>query len=218
MLVYSTLFLSLRRPSFLNPLNVLYYHCHFKFLPRTHLHSTQYIVCYGRKYFAVFTIYPGTQIVQHCGLTLLYHKGPDKCLVQSHKTIVYFTESPHQNPCEVSAQSDRFELTNVTSCSDLVVPPLWAETGFKMANTPVDPLQTLQAAWSAPPNSSEQAELLTTLREALEIQPAPIPILSQTLINVVANTGDSLVKRWVLDLVHFAICRSSLTLEVRTQS
>lgn len=93
MLVYSTLFLSLRRPSFLNPLNVLYYHCHFKFLPRTHLHSTQYIVCYGRKYFAVFTIYPGTQIVQHCGLTLLYHKGPDKCLVQSHKTIVYFTEN-----------------------------------------------------------------------------------------------------------------------------
>ena len=87
-----------------------------------------------------------------------------------------------------------------------------------MANTPFDPLQALQAAWSAPPNSPEQAELLTTLREALELQPAPIPILSQTLIGVVANAGDSLVKRWVLDLVHFAICRSSLTLEVRTQS
>lgn len=87
-----------------------------------------------------------------------------------------------------------------------------------MANTPVDPLQTLQAAWSAPPNSPEQAELLATLREALEIQPAPIPVLSQTLINVVANAGDSLLKRWVLELVHFAICRSSLTLEQRTQS
>ncbi|KAF9482650.1 hypothetical protein BDN70DRAFT_874838 [Pholiota conissans] len=86
-----------------------------------------------------------------------------------------------------------------------------------MASNPVDPLQTLQAAWAAPPNSQEQAELLATLREALEAHPAPIPILIQTLINVVANTGDSLLKRWVLDLVHFAICRSSLTLEQRTQ-
>ena len=87
-----------------------------------------------------------------------------------------------------------------------------------MASNPVDPLQTLQAALSAQANSQEQADLLATLRESLEIHPAPIPILAQTLINVVVNAGDSLLKRWVLDLFHFAICRSSLTLDQRTQS
>ncbi|PPQ68582.1 hypothetical protein CVT25_005425 [Psilocybe cyanescens] len=86
-----------------------------------------------------------------------------------------------------------------------------------MASTPVDPLQTLQAALSAPANSQEQADLLATLRESLENHPAPIPILVQTLINVVVNSGDSLLKRWVLDLFHFAICRSSLSLDQRTQ-
>lgn len=86
-----------------------------------------------------------------------------------------------------------------------------------MASSPVDPLQTLQAALSAPANSQEQADLLSNLRETLEIHPAPIPILAQTLINVVVNAGDSLLKRWVLDLFHFAICRSSLTLDQRTQ-
>lgn len=87
-----------------------------------------------------------------------------------------------------------------------------------MTSSPVDPLQTLQAALSAPANSQEQADLLANLRETLEIHPAPIPILAQTLINVVVNAGDSLLKRWVLDLFHFAICRSSLTLDQRTQS
>ncbi|KAH9479566.1 Symplekin [Psilocybe cubensis] len=86
-----------------------------------------------------------------------------------------------------------------------------------MASTSNDPLQTLQAALSAPANSQEQANLLATLRESLEANPAPIPILVQTLINVVVNSGDSLLKRWILDLLHFAICRSSLSLDQRTQ-
>ncbi|KAF8159678.1 Symplekin tight junction protein C terminal-domain-containing protein [Crassisporium funariophilum] len=86
-----------------------------------------------------------------------------------------------------------------------------------MASNPVDPLQTLQAALSVQANSQEQADLLATLRESLENHPAPIPILAQTLINIVVNSGDSLLKRWVIDLFHFAICRSSLSLEARTQ-
>lgn len=87
-----------------------------------------------------------------------------------------------------------------------------------MANNPVDPLQLLQAALTAPANSQEQATLLATLRESLESQPSPIPILAQTLFSVTVNAGDSLLKRWVLDLVHFAICRSTLTLDQKTQS
>lgn len=86
-----------------------------------------------------------------------------------------------------------------------------------MAGNPVDPLQTLQAALKVPPNSKEQADLLATFRESLENHPAPIPILVGTLIGIVVNAGDSLLKRWVIDLLHFAICRSTLSLEQRTQ-
>ncbi|KAK2463684.1 hypothetical protein APHAL10511_004435 [Amanita phalloides] len=86
-----------------------------------------------------------------------------------------------------------------------------------MAGNPVDPLQTLQAALKVPANSEEQADLLATFRESLESHPAPIPILVGTLIGIVVNAGDSLLKRWVIDLLHFAICRSTLSLEQRTQ-
>ena len=91
-------------------------------------------------------------------------------------------------------------------------------TAVPMASNYVDPLQTLQAALTVPANSKEQADLLTTLRESLEKHPAPIPILVKTLIGIIVNAGDSLLKRWVIDLLHFSICRSTLTLEQRTQS
>ncbi|KAG0709256.1 Symplekin tight junction protein C terminal-domain-containing protein [Suillus ampliporus] len=86
-----------------------------------------------------------------------------------------------------------------------------------MAGNPVDPLQTLSAALAVPADSKEQADILATLRESLEAHPNPIPILCTTLIKTVSSAGDSLLKRWVLDLLHFAICRSNLSTEVRTQ-
>ncbi|KAJ7733250.1 Symplekin tight junction protein C terminal-domain-containing protein [Mycena maculata] len=86
-----------------------------------------------------------------------------------------------------------------------------------MASTPVDPLQTLQAALTVQANSKEQADILATLREALELQPAPITVLVGALIGFVVNAGDSLLKTWVIDLLHFAICRAPLSLEQRTQ-
>ncbi|KAJ7155526.1 Symplekin tight junction protein C terminal-domain-containing protein [Mycena crocata] len=82
----------------------------------------------------------------------------------------------------------------------------------------IDPLQTLQAALTqVPPNSKEQADILASLREALELQPAPITVLVGVLIGSVVNAGDSLLKSWVIDLLHFAICRAPLSLEQRTQ-
>ena len=87
---------------------------------------------------------------------------------------------------------------------------------FPMAAAVVDPLQSLSAVLAAPPDSKEQADLLTTLREFLEARPQPIPILCTTLIKNVTGANDSLLKRWVLDLLHFAICRSPLSMEVRT--
>ncbi|PCH44216.1 hypothetical protein WOLCODRAFT_138834 [Wolfiporia cocos MD-104 SS10] len=86
-----------------------------------------------------------------------------------------------------------------------------------MASNPVDPLQALSAALGVPADSREQADLLATLRESLEAHPAPIPILCTTLIKTVSGAGDSLLKRWVVDLLQFAICRSSLSVEVRIQ-
>ncbi|KAL0576456.1 hypothetical protein V5O48_005531 [Marasmius crinis-equi] len=83
---------------------------------------------------------------------------------------------------------------------------------------PVDPLRTLQAALNSPANSRQQAEHLRILRESLELQPAPIPILLSTFLSIIAgNAGESLLKTWVLDLLHFAICRSTLTMEQKTQ-
>src|SRR5258705_148840 len=69
-------------------------------------------------------------------------------------------------------------------------------SGGTMASNPVD---LLQKALTAPINSKEQADILAVLRETLENQPKPIPILLQTLINNLVNAADSLLKRWVLD-------------------
>jgi len=86
-----------------------------------------------------------------------------------------------------------------------------------MATNNVDPLHLLSAALAVPADSKEQADLLATLRESLEAHPSPIPILCTTLIKTVSGAGDSLLKRWVIELLHFAICRASLTHEARTQ-
>ncbi|KAJ3710952.1 Symplekin tight junction protein C terminal-domain-containing protein [Lentinula raphanica] len=86
-----------------------------------------------------------------------------------------------------------------------------------MATNPVDPLQTLQAALNTEPNSKEQADLLATLRESLEAYPTPIRVLVPILISKVVNAADSLLKSWVIDLFHFGLCRSSLSLDIKTQ-
>ena len=86
-----------------------------------------------------------------------------------------------------------------------------------MSNVPFDPLKALAAALAAPADTKEQAEQLEALREHLEAHPNPIPVLCTTLIGVVSGGGDSALKRWVLDLLHFAICRSTLPAETKTQ-
>jgi hypothetical protein len=80
----------------------------------------------------------------------------------------------------------------------------------------MDPLQALTAALSVPADSKEQADLLAALRETLEAQPHPIPILCSTLLKTAAGSNDSLLKRWVLDLLHFGIARAPLSVEART--
>lgn len=86
-----------------------------------------------------------------------------------------------------------------------------------MASNQVEPLQALSAALAVPPDSKEQADLLAALRDSLEAHPNPIPILCTTFIKTVSAAGDTLLKRWLIDLLHFGICRSTLSIEVRTQ-
>ncbi|KAI0091687.1 Symplekin tight junction protein C terminal-domain-containing protein [Irpex rosettiformis] len=86
-----------------------------------------------------------------------------------------------------------------------------------MASAPFDPLKALSAALGAATDSKEQADVLNTLREHLEAHPSPIPVLCSTLISTLSNAGDSVLRRWVLDLLHFAICRANLSVEARTQ-
>jgi hypothetical protein len=80
----------------------------------------------------------------------------------------------------------------------------------------MDPLQALTAALSVPADSKEQADLLAALRETLEAQPHPIPILCNTLLKTAAGSNDSLLRRWVLDLLHFGIARAPLAVDTRT--
>jgi symplekin len=80
----------------------------------------------------------------------------------------------------------------------------------------MDPLQALTAALSVPADSKEQADLLAALRETLEAQPHPIPILCNTLLKTAAGSNDSLLRRWVLELLHFGIARAPLSVDART--
>ncbi|KAH8111033.1 Symplekin tight junction protein C terminal-domain-containing protein [Phellopilus nigrolimitatus] len=81
----------------------------------------------------------------------------------------------------------------------------------------MDPLQALQAAYSVPADSKEQAELLANLRENLEIHSNYIPVLCSSLIRGVSGAQDSLLKRWTLDLLHYGISRANLPIEKRTE-
>ncbi|KAI5124287.1 hypothetical protein M0805_005134 [Coniferiporia weirii] len=81
----------------------------------------------------------------------------------------------------------------------------------------MDPLQALQAAYSVPADSKEQAELLCQLRENLEAHPNYIPVLCTSLVRGVPGAQDSFLKRWTLDLLHYGIGRANLPVEKRTE-
>lgn len=81
----------------------------------------------------------------------------------------------------------------------------------------MDPLQALQAAYQVPPDSREQAEILSKLRENLETHPSLIPVLCSSLIRGAIGAQDSLIKRWTLDLLHYGLGRANLAPEKRTE-
>ncbi|KZT59495.1 hypothetical protein CALCODRAFT_430835 [Calocera cornea HHB12733] len=80
-----------------------------------------------------------------------------------------------------------------------------------------DPLQLLSSALSAPADSPLQAERLSELRVVLEKkQPSLIPIMISNLLPTTALSLDSVLKRWLLDLVLYALGSQTLDYGTRT--
>ncbi|KAG9047536.1 hypothetical protein FS837_002060 [Tulasnella sp. UAMH 9824] len=81
----------------------------------------------------------------------------------------------------------------------------------------MDPVQELQKALSLPEDSPQQIQLLTTLRDYLETQPVPITVIIPPLLHTIVPAKDSAFKRWVIDILHYGLSRSSLPGESKAQ-
>lgn len=79
-----------------------------------------------------------------------------------------------------------------------------------------DPLGMLQAALVAEPNTKIQAEHLDTLRKSLERNIAPIKVMASLLTTKTLNSDQWLLKSWVLDVFHYALAQSALSIEDKT--
>ncbi|KAL0953604.1 hypothetical protein HGRIS_004812 [Hohenbuehelia grisea] len=84
-----------------------------------------------------------------------------------------------------------------------------------MASNPGDTLNTLAAALKKDADSQEQADLLTAVREQLEAHPTTFSILGNTLLGMAMNHSGTLFRTWALDTIHYGLCRSPLSHEVK---
>ncbi|CAE6440409.1 unnamed protein product [Rhizoctonia solani] len=81
----------------------------------------------------------------------------------------------------------------------------------------MDP-NAFNAALNAPAGSTEQIQILSELRTVLEQQQSTIPIFLTTLApRMLAQSGESLIKQWMMDLLLFGLSQSSLVVENRAQ-
>ncbi|CAE6446197.1 unnamed protein product [Rhizoctonia solani] len=81
----------------------------------------------------------------------------------------------------------------------------------------MDP-NAFNAALNAPAGSTEQIQILSELRTVLEQQQSTIPIFLTTLApRILAQSGESLIKQWMMDLLLFGLSQSSLVVENRAQ-
>ncbi|KAF8677667.1 Symplekin tight junction protein C terminal [Rhizoctonia solani] len=81
----------------------------------------------------------------------------------------------------------------------------------------MDP-NAFNAALNAPAGSAEQIQILSELRTVLEQQQSTVPIFLTTLApRILAQTGESVIKQWMMDLLLFGLSQSSLVVENRAQ-
>ncbi|KAF8317119.1 hypothetical protein DL93DRAFT_2134523 [Clavulina sp. PMI_390] len=82
----------------------------------------------------------------------------------------------------------------------------------------LDPVSALTYALSCPTDSPEQANALKALRALFEAQPNTIPQLCRPLLTNTISGGDSLFKRFAIELFGYALTPTSgLTPDVRAQ-
>jgi len=84
--------------------------------------------------------------------------------------------------------------------------------------TEKDPYQALAAALAKPAETTEQVVALQVVSDLLEEQPAAVQTLCLPLFEHIKNTGDTALKRWVLERIAFGVGRSSLQMESKTAS
>lgn len=97
--------------------------------------------------------------------------------------------------------------------------------GITQASTavsaPNDPYTALSTALALPADSTAQAEALQTANDVLQGRPELIELICVPLLDAIqagtaSQTKDSIVKKWVLELLAFALGRSSLLLEAKS--
>jgi len=82
---------------------------------------------------------------------------------------------------------------------------------------PQDPVQALGIALSLPAESSEQASALQTASSRFEANPRKLPELCSQLLPMVVEGGESLLRRWTLEMVGLAVGRGELVDEVKIE-
>lgn len=81
-----------------------------------------------------------------------------------------------------------------------------------------EPYQLLTTALSTPAESKEQVDALLAVSGLLEQRPAAVAEICLPLFEAIRNTGDTALKRWVMDRIAFGVGRSSLEVEAKTSS
>lgn len=81
-----------------------------------------------------------------------------------------------------------------------------------------EPFQLLTAALSAPAESKDQVDALLVVSGLLEQRPAAVAEICLPLFEAIKSTGDTALKRWVMDRIAFGVGRSSLEVEAKTSS
>ena len=84
--------------------------------------------------------------------------------------------------------------------------------------TEQDPYQALAVALAKPADTAEQFGALQVVSDLLEEQPAAIETLCLPLFEHIKTTGDTALKRWVLERIAFGVGRCKLQMERKTAS
>lgn len=107
-----------------------------------------------------------------------------------------------------------------TSAFPFVITPTSTTTPTSIS-APNDPYTALSKALALPAESAEQADALQIANDVLQGRPELIELICVPLLEAIQTgavnpqTRDSIVKKWVLELLAFALGRSSLPLEAK---